>query len=53
MKNYIKAGFGVTIGFALADLTIKLIDAFFGGVAAGLAERKNEETESDEEKSEE
>ena len=53
MKNYIKAGFGVTIGIALADFTCKFIDAFARGVVAGLAERKEKETESDEEKSEE
>lgn len=53
MKNYIKAGFGVTIGFALADLAIKAVNAFIGGVAKGLAKDENEETESDEEKSEE
>ena len=53
MKDYIKAGFGVTIGIALAEFAVKAVNAFVNGVAAGLAERKKEETESDEEKSEE
>ena len=52
MKDYIKAGFGVTIGFALADLAIKAVSAFVNGVAKGAGKDEKEETES-EEKSEE
>ena len=48
MKNYIKAGFGVTIGIALADLAIKAFNEIFKGVAKGMEKDENEETESEE-----
>lgn len=52
MKDYIKAGFGVTIGYALAEFTVQLVSKIVERMANGSAKNENEETKS-EEKSEE
>lgn len=46
MKDYIKAGFGITIGFALAEFVVKAVNAVVKAAAKTIeneSEKKSDE----------